>query len=117
MDLGRQAARIRRARERHGRAGRGNPYPEWLRRQALDYARVRRADGAAHAEISRELGLPALTLARWSEAYQGSFVPVLVERSVSATPGESAFVVHGPRGLRVEGLSIAELAALLRELS
>lgn len=111
-----QAERIRRARTQHGKAGRGNPYPAWLRGEAIEYARVRAADGSSAAEISRELSLPGPTLARWGKAATGRFVPVMVEPA-AAPVARATVVVHGPCGLRVEGLDLASLAALLRELS
>jgi len=72
------------------------------------------AQGASYREIASMLGVKLQTLMSWRGQEQSSstaLVPVRV--SVPAR----IVVVHGPRGLRVEGLSLDEIAALWSRLS
>ena len=96
------------------RSGQGRPYPEALRRRVAAFGALRAGQGAAHHTIARELGIADRTLARWSAEAAVRFVPV--EVVVAAAP-QPSLVVHGPCGLRIEGLDGAQLAALLRSLS
>jgi transposase len=105
-----------------GRGGRGRAYPEALRRRAVAYFYERREEGAAVADIGPEIGLSWSTLARWEREMRGHDEPSptfeLVHVASSATTASSqGFVVHGPAGLRVEGLDMDGLVELLRRLS
>jgi hypothetical protein len=66
-----------------------------------------------------ELGIPRRSLKLWSAAPRPSgsarFVAVTVAPSEAAPP--SRIVVHGPGGLRIEGLDLAGLADLVRRLA
>jgi hypothetical protein len=94
-----------------GRGGRGRAYPEALRRRAVAYFHERRVEGAAVADIGPEIGLSWRTLVRWEREMRGQDEPspafelVHVESS-SPTASWQGFVVHGPAGLRVEGLDM-----------
>lgn len=122
MDFRQEAEAIRLARVRLGRVSRGNPYPAALRARIVAYVDARRATGAARTRAAcAELGIPEISYSRWRRSSStptlsvaGGFVPV----TVSAPRREEAgFVVHGPSGVRVEGMSIAQLAELIRRLS
>lgn len=109
---------LREALAKADRGGVGRPYPEELRRAAVKYRRLREHDGAGVAEVAAELGVSGVSLARWSGKHERSdngfrAIEVVAEPLRAAT----RVVVHGPRGVRVEGLSVAEVAELIARLS
>lgn len=109
---------LREALAKADRSGAGSPYPEELRRAAVEYRRLREDEGAGVAEVAAELGVSGVSLARWSSKRERSesrfrAIEVVAEPLGRAT----AAVVYGPRGLRVEGLSVAEVAELIARLS
>jgi transposase len=116
MDIEREAARFREAVKRAGRRGPGRRYPEDVRCRGVAYLRARQAAGAPLSAVLRELGVRRETLTGWAtppDAAPGArFVPVTV---VDAPAG--GIVVHGPGGVRIEGLDLAGLADLLRRLA
>ena len=57
MDMAKRAEAFREAVAKLGPRGRTTPYPKNLREEALEYARDRRGEGAAVAEVARELGI------------------------------------------------------------
>ena len=72
-------------------------------------------DGASYAAIAEMLGVSEQTVVRWrTSSTDTEFAPV---RVVDASAQTRKLVVHGPGGLRVEGLSLDEVAALLGRLS
>lgn len=102
------------------REGPGRGYPRHLREEAARYVLSRRAQGETFEQIARTLGVPGNTLLRWSRA--------LAERS--SAPDEAPFrrvelvdentrvmTLHGPCGLRVEGIDLDTLVALWRRLA
>jgi len=93
----------------------GLRYPNEIRARVAEYVRQRRGDGEQLKVIAAELGMRRQLLRRWSESEPApgasAFLPVSV---VGDTP--DGFVLHGPRGIRVEGLDIDALAALLVRL-
>lgn len=105
-----------------GRGGRGRAYPVALRRLAVAYFVQRRDEGAAVDEIGPEIGLSSSTLSRWEQDMRGQDEPsqgfevVHVVEEAAKAPARG-LVVHGPSGLRVEGLDLDGLAELLRRLS
>ena len=119
MDLVREAVAFRDAVRRAGRRGPGRRYPAELRRRGAEYLRARQAAGAPLSAILRELGVRRETLAGWAAPAEAEakaetrprFVPV----SVVAEPPR--IVVHGPGGVRIEGLDVAGVADLLRRLA
>jgi len=105
---------IRRAVERLEARGRGIPYPAELKARLISETQTRRAAGEALEAIGNELGVPWRTLARWCPKRRGErreFLPVEVVEVQRARP-----TVHGPRGLRVEGLDLDGIAELIRRL-
>ena len=105
-------------RELDGVTGRRGPcFPADLKQRVAKWLAERRACGATVAELAQELGLARGTALRWSNEFKskGSRSLVQVEVVPEATP-TSSYVVVSPSGFRVEGLSFAEAAALLRAL-
>lgn len=94
------------AAERHGV---GRAYPERLRRAAIEFTRLARDRGETFATIAATLGLPAITVQRWlSRDDKSAFrAALVVEGDVSAAFAAAPIVVHGPGGIRIEGLDVA----------
>ena len=70
-------------------------------------------EGATYSAIAGEVGVSEQTLQRWRAAGSTSLAVV---RVVDATQAANGLVVHGPRGLRIEGLSLDDVATLLGRL-
>jgi len=77
------------------------------------------AQGASYREVAATLGVKFHTLMSWrgQEQQRRSRSSALVPVRVAATPVARGLIVHGPRGLRVEGMSLDELAVLIARLS
>ncbi len=103
-----------------GPRGRGRLYPKGLSEKVLSYTVARRRQGATVVEVAAELGLSDKTLARWlgqkRRANRFDRVEVIAAVPPVATSVASAIVVHGPRGLRIEGLELAAVVELLRRV-
>jgi predicted transcriptional regulator len=79
----------------------------------VKYAQAQRAAGIPIEKIGEEVGVPWRTIRRWlSDARRGRFHAVEIEAQPRA-----AVVVHGPHGIRVEGLDLDSVAELLRRLA
>lgn len=107
-----------------GRRGRGNPYPEKLRRRAIEYFRARRKQEISPAKISLELGIGIPTLRNWTSTKNTRAIEMasagfeqLEVINTQHCPTPARLVVHGPAGLCIEGLDINTLAELIRRLS
>ena len=91
--------------------------PASLREEVMAYAREQiEQKSQPRYVVARELGLSDSGLSRWlrpSQTSAGSFraVSVIADRS-----GEPDLTLVTPRGYRIEGLSVASAAALLRQL-
>lgn len=74
-----------------------------------------RAEGHAVSELAAELGIAPATALRWSNGAPGkrAMVPV---RVISAPPSARMVSVVSPAGFRIDGVTLPEAAALLREL-
>jgi len=70
------------------------------------------ATGAAE-----RLGIAVQTLEHWSGQGQRRFAPVIIEAEPVVTAKQSQWVVHGPCGLRIEGMEMEGLSELIRRLS
>lgn len=123
MDIAKRAEGFREAITQLGPRGRTTPYPRNLREEAVGYAQERRAQGATWRSIAQELGLGVDSLTHWARGSRGSkkeaaFRQVKLKPSEGpAKTGGTVLVVHGPGGVRVEGLDVPGLAELLRRLS
>jgi hypothetical protein len=106
-----------------GRRGRGNPYPEGLRRRAVEYFRTRRKQRISPTKICLELGMGIATLRSWTSPKRArvEMASAGFERleviNASSSLTTARFVVRGPAGLCIEGLDIDTLAELIRRLS
>jgi hypothetical protein len=102
-----------------GPRGRGRPYPKGLLEKILSYTVARRRQGAKLIEVAAELGLQGQALSRWlgekRRVNRFDRVEVVAAPSV-AVPASSTIVVHGARGLRIEGLELAAVAELVRRV-
>jgi predicted transcriptional regulator len=96
------------------RSGPGKGLPRALRLEVAQHAATRRADGTPIAQIARELGINAQTLRRWMLETRDAFGVVHV---VPHSVAPATFTLTGPSGIRVEGLDLDALAALLRRLA
>lgn len=102
-----------------GERGRGKRYSMDLRKRAVAWAEGRHQAGVSWPEISRELGLGRDTARRWcggqrkATKHNRSLLPVKVVQK-SADNGRLALV--SPNGFRIEGLTLAEAATMLRAL-
>ena len=103
-----------------GPRGRGRPYPKCLLEKVLSYTVARRREGATLVEVATELGMPAQTLSRWlgekRTTKRFDRVEVVATASAVAALAASPVIVHGPRGLRIEGLELAAVAELVRRV-
>lgn len=112
----REAEKLRR--ELDGVAGRRGPcFPVDLKQRTAKWLTEQRASGATVAELAEALGLAQGTALRWSNQYKASGTRSLVQ--VEVVPEHAAdggYVVVSPSGFRIEGLSFAEAAALLKAL-
>ena len=103
-----------------GPRGRGRPYPKGLLEKILSYTVARRRQGAKLVEVAAELGLHDQALSRWlgekRAAKRFDRVEVVATTSATTVRVASTIIVHGPRGLRIEGLELATLAELVRRV-
>lgn len=118
MDEQQTAAHVRAQVRALGTRGRGRWYPVALRRQVLTYVVARRAQGATLRAASREVDMSWRTVEHW--LHDGKD-PKAVLRPVTVTPSVAegrvaSVVVHGPHGLRIEGLDVRQIVELLARL-
>lgn len=101
-----------------GPRGRGRAYPKGLLEKLLSYTVARRRQGASVVEVASEVGINFRTLARWLGARKTArFGRVVVAAPVVTTAAAAApIIVHGPRGVRIEGLDVAGVAELVRRV-
>ena len=96
-----------------GPRGRGKPYPKGLLEQLVGYTVAKRREGLSIEAIGEDLGMSWRTLARWL----GARTTARGFRRVEVVEARRAsLVVHGPSGLRIEGLDIEGIAELVRRL-
>jgi transposase len=108
------------------RKGAGKPFPTELRQAVVAYAAQGFAEGESIDATARALGISAMSIKRWT-ARLGQHRPacgaemrrveIVTEHQQSkAMAAASEIVVHTPHGLRIEGLSLAAVAQLVRAL-
>lgn len=117
-----RARLFRKAAERHNadRGPTGWRYPPDLRRLAVEHCEEQREAGRPYAEIAAELGITPASLSRWREeppvAAAGPFRPVEILEPTSVGEPLAGLRVVTPRGLRIEGLALAQALELVRAL-
>ena len=110
------ADKVRSAAERHV-AARGKRYEPGLREQARAHAERRRRDGLSWQTIAAELGVRGETLRRWcvERTAAAALRPVEIVAPEDVVPDSTvSAIVTSSTGLRIEGLSLAEVIALVR---
>jgi transposase-like protein len=121
MDEQQQAARIRGLVRGLTVRGRGRRYPAELQRQVVAYVRQRRERGATLKSAAREVEVSWRTVEHWCNRKRPTPPPkkaaLLTPVVLRATPEPTAkVVVHGPHGLRIEGLNVSQIVELLARL-
>lgn len=100
-------------------------YPRELKAEVVVAAAALQDGGSSRQAASRKLGLNPVTLADWqrkvstvdSEGPDASMLPVAVVSEREVLHNAQQPVVHGPLGVRVEGLDVEGVADLLRRLA
>lgn len=115
-----EAARLRlELRRRH--SGRGKRFEPELRERVIAYAKHRRGEGTSWMAIATELGATFETIRRWcvlgrkERALRLRAIEVVAEPVVATSDARKLSVVS-PNGLRVEGIVLDEVVALIRAL-
>lgn len=93
--------------------GKRRKYPLELRRRLVDYVREQRAAGIQLKSAAERVGVSPTLLHRWEMKRSGAFRRVEVKHPMPAT---SRCVLHAPHGVRVDGLGLDELVAILQRL-
>ena len=101
--------------------GRGCGYPAAVRAEVLAYVRVRQREGLSTYAIAKELGTRDSMLSRWLDK-DPTTAPFRAIAVVEAPPSPAhapvpGLTLHGPGGLRVEGLDVDTLVRLCRKLA
>lgn len=104
---------------RLGSDHRSRRYPPELRNQILEWVERARLAGYRESECGNELGVTTKRFATWRAKQHASsskaLVRVKLRNELPYEPSMLAFVA--PNGHRIEGLSLQQATALLREFS
>jgi transposase len=99
--------------------GRGGRTPRALQAVVVKFSEDRHKAGASIKAISNEIGISVHTLSYWRSVHRrlpgATLAKVKVVRATER-PDRPEITVHGPRGLRIEGLSLPQLAELIARL-
>ncbi len=108
------------ARQRERRPGKKPaPYDAELRRFAIDYVDEQVAQGKSQATAVEELGVSYQTLRNWrgsAPSTAGGFRRVRVSAVAEAVVKTRSATLVSPKGYRVEGLGLDDIASLLEKL-
>ena len=103
--------------------GRGQWYPDALRERVAVWAREQRSVGATWRAISATVGLPTETLRRWTSTTARDASLTLVPIEVVTEPvtenrcaDDRGVRIITPSGHRIEGLTTADVIAIVRVL-
>lgn len=100
--------------------GRGKRYDTALRARVVQFAEQRRSEGRSWMAIATELGARFETVRRWCEAARPKPKTALAVRPVEIVDAPrasgGALAIVTPRGLRIEGLALEHVVALVRAL-
>ena len=106
-----------------GRRTRGARFPDALRAAIIGHARQRRQQGEGVRKIAQSVGVSPESIRRWTtsgampyRSKRRALVPIMVQREHDNVVVDSV-IVSAPGGYRVEGLSVAAAADLLRRLA
>ena len=94
----------------------GRRYPAALRTRVAAWVARRRGEGAWWCDVARPLGIPAATLARWAEPTADGPLALRPVDVIDAPP-DGAVTVVLPGGVRLEGVAVADVIAILRALA
>jgi hypothetical protein len=97
--------------------GRGRRIPVELRAQVTAWVAKHRKRGDSWSELARKTGVSMLSLQRWSAGPARG--PVMLRRVevAESAPTERSFTLVSSTGMRIEGVTIAEVIAILRGLA
>lgn len=90
--------------------------PMPLREEIIEYSKARREAGIAVMRIARELGVSESGLARWLQDEPGTGPLRRVRIQHAPSEAVAPLVLVTPGGYRLEGLSVASAADVLRRL-
>ncbi len=119
MDMEKMAEEFRAAVRKQAGGGPRNRYTATLRAQAARYGEARQKQGKSLKQAAQELGIAGKSLRHWSTSTSEvpEFHPVeVVQDEAARGRATTALVVHGPGGLRIEGMDVESLALLMRRL-
>lgn len=114
-------AHARRLLEEHRPAHARNGYPPDVRNQVTGLLLTHLDAGAPVARLARELGISPGTVTRWTDQEPGNFdhhgeaPATFLPLPVAAAP-PTGLTVTTPAGLRVDGLDLPQVVALLQAL-
>jgi hypothetical protein len=108
-----ESGSLRRELDRVGGRRRGSCFPKELKQRASEWIVKQSALVVSVAQIAEELGLSPGTVLRWSSELKTTRAMVPV-RIVAEQRSERLVSAVSPLGFRIEGLTVAEAAALLR---
>lgn len=116
MDQGRELKRLIDAVHARGE----QRLPAELKRAVVAFARDARARGVRWTAIADAVGLHEKRLYTWLRAADASVRPgskLIAMRVVDEPRAPHTFTLRGPASVVVDGLTLADVAVLLRELS
>ncbi len=90
-------------------------YPKEVRTRLLEYAERRGRQGVRAQQVALEVGLKPCTLRSWQAGARKPGKRRLRRVELEVPSSRQQAVVHGP-GVRIEGLDVDGVAALLRKL-
>lgn len=93
--------------------------PDAIRTTIVDYARQRQAAGVGWPMIAREVGFSVGAITSWARAQTAPprLRPVAVRADAVVALPAAGLVVVLPNGVRIEGLPVADVPALLAQLA
>lgn len=96
-------------------------YPDELRFRATGVAQQLHTQGLPFKQIGEQLGLGGSTVLKWVKPRSNELGPQVRKLLPIAISSDAVvldgLVVHGPSGLRLEGVDMSTLVALWRALS
>jgi hypothetical protein len=107
---------LRRALLRH-RPGRGKLYAPDVQAGVVEFARVRRDEGASYKQVATELGLRFETVRRWCMGAVAARTLKRVEIVDDSRASRVGVCIVCPSGHRLEGLTLEDAITVLRALA